>query len=86
MNKVKRIAAIVGVVLIASMYVISFISAIFATEKAPGFFLASIFSTVVIPIMIYLFIAVYKYVHKNDIQESSDNTTNSNVPGPKGRL
>jgi energy-coupling factor transporter transmembrane protein EcfT len=86
MDKVKRIAAIIGVVLIASMYVISLISAFFATEKAPGLFLASVFSTIVIPIMIYLFIAVYKYVHKNDNLETSDNSTNSNVSGPKGRL
>jgi len=78
MNKVKRIAAFVGVALILSMYLISLISAIFATEQFPGLFLASVFSTIVIPIMIYLFIAVYKYVHKNDKPDVSDNTTNTN--------
>lgn len=66
MDKVKRIAAIVGIVLVASMYVISLITAIFATEQAPGFFLASIFSTVAIPIMIYGFVSIYKYVHRDD--------------------
>jgi len=66
MDKVKRIASIIGVVLIASMYIISFISAIFASEKAPGLFLASIFSTIVIPIMIYGYVTIYKYVHKDD--------------------
>ncbi|MGB4657763.1 MAG: hypothetical protein WBI07_01125 [Mobilitalea sp.] len=72
MKKVKRISAIVGIILIASMYIISFISAIFATEKAPGLFLASVFCTIVIPIMIHIFIATYKYVHKNDIQEEQE--------------
>lgn len=66
MDKVKRIAAVVGIVLVASMYVISLITAIFATEQAPGFFLASIFSTVAIPIMIYGFVSIYKYVHRDD--------------------
>ena len=66
MSKVKRIAAIVGLVLIVSMYLISFLSAIFATEYSYGLFMASIFCTIVIPIMIYLFIAVYKMVHKKD--------------------
>lgn len=71
MNKVKRISSIIGIVLILSMYAISLISAIFASEKAPGLFLASIFSTIVIPIMIYAFITVYKRVHKDDISENN---------------
>ncbi len=66
MSKVKRIAAIVGLVLIVSMYIISFLSALFATEYSYGLFMASIFSTIVIPIMIYMFITVYKWVHKKD--------------------
>ena len=71
MNKVKRISSSIGIVLILSMYAISLISAIFASEKAPGLFLASIFSTIVIPIMIYAFITVYKRVHKDDTSESN---------------
>jgi uncharacterized BrkB/YihY/UPF0761 family membrane protein len=71
MGKVKRIAAITGIVLIASMYLISFISSFFAKEHAAGLFLASVFSTIVIPIMIYGFIAVYRYVHRNDEKNTS---------------
>lgn len=71
-KKVKRISAIVGIVLIISMYVISLISALFASKATPGLFLASIFSTVVIPIMIYVFIATYKYVHRNDKPKDTD--------------
>lgn len=73
MKKVKRIAAMIGVILIASMYVISFVSALFASKYSNGLFLASIFSTVAIPIMIYAFITVYKIVHKNDKPELSGN-------------
>ncbi len=69
MSKVKRIAAIIGLIFIASMYLISFLSALFATEYSYGLFTASIFSTIVIPIMIYLFITVYKWVHKKDETE-----------------
>ena len=72
MNKVKRIAAIVGIVLIVSMYLVSFISAFVATEYSNGLFLASIFSTIVIPIMIYGFIAIYKYVHRDDKPETDN--------------
>lgn len=78
MDRVKRIASITGVVLIASMYLISLICAIFASEKAPGLFLASVFCSVVIPIMIYGFIVIYKLVHKNDV-ENFDETKNSDT-------
>lgn len=64
MKKVKRISAIIGIVLILSMYLITLILAIFASDYAPGLFMASAFCTVVIPIMIYGFIAIYQYVHK----------------------
>lgn len=66
MTKLKRTLALVGVILVLSLYVISFISALFANELSSGLFLASFFSTVTIPIMIYGFIAVYKHVHRND--------------------
>jgi uncharacterized BrkB/YihY/UPF0761 family membrane protein len=72
MKKVKRTAALVGIILIASMYIISLISALFASEHAPGLFLASVFSTIVIPIMIYGFITIYKIVHKNDNPSDSE--------------
>lgn len=72
MDKIKRIASVIGIVLISSMYIISLISALIASKNAPGLFLASLFSTVVIPIMIYGFITVYKYVHKDDDKKLSD--------------
>lgn len=71
MSKTKRIAAIIGIVLILSMYLISFLSAIFATEYSHGLFMASIFCTIIIPLMIYMYIAVYKIVHRKD--ESEEN-------------
>ncbi len=66
MKKVKRIASLIGILLILSLFILSLIAAIFAKESAQGLFLTAIFSTVVIPIMIYGFIEVYKYVHRND--------------------
>lgn len=80
MIKVKRTAAMIGVILIASLYLLSFISALFASESAPGLFLASIFSTAVIPIMIYIYVEVYKWVHKNDIPKDIDETSSTKAP------
>lgn len=77
MKKVKRIASIVGIVFILSMYLVSFLAAIFSPKGAPGLFLASIFSTVVVPILMYLFIMIYKWVHKDDVPNIFEDTTDS---------
>jgi amino acid permease len=80
MKKAKRIAALIGIILIASMYLISFISAFFATEAAPGLFLASVFVTIVIPIMIYGFQLVYRLTHKNeDFLDDDENDMTNNT-------
>ncbi len=71
-KKVKRIAAIIGLVLFASLFLITLISAFFASEKAPGLFLASLFSAIVIPIMIWGFMLVYRLVHRNDPSQDLD--------------
>lgn len=80
MNKVKKISAIIGIIAILSMYLVSMIVAIFASEKAPGLFLASVFMTVIIPIMIYCFVTVYQRVHKDDNQKNNitDDTDTDN--------
>jgi hypothetical protein len=79
MNKVKRIAAIIGIILLLSMYLISLLSAFFATEYSGGLFLASLFSTLVIPILIWWFLAIYKWVHKNDYQANTESSDDNNV-------
>lgn len=63
-SKSKRIAAIIGIIAILALYLASLIIGIFFSDKYPGLFMASVFSAVIIPIMIYCFIAVYKYVRK----------------------
>lgn len=77
MSKVKRIASMIGILLILSLFILSLIAAIFAKKAAMGLFLSAIFSTIVIPIMIYGFVEVYKYVHRNDPPK----TDNKQEPG-----
>ena len=75
MIKIKRIASLMGILLILSLFIVSLIAAIFAKESAQALFLTAIFSTVVIPIMIYGFIEVYKFVHRNDPPKQDNNQT-----------
>lgn len=66
MKKVKQIAAIIGIALIAAMYLVTLISACFITKYTNALFLASLFSTFAVPVFIYAFMLIYKLVHKNN--------------------
>ncbi len=72
--KAKRIAAIIGIVAILSLYVISFIIGVFFSDEYPQLFMASVFLAVIIPIIVYCFVAVYKYVHKKAEYNKSEET------------
>lgn len=78
-SKAKRIGAIIGIIAILSLYVMSFIIGIFFSDEYPELFMASVFLAVIIPIIIYCFIAVYRYVHKKaeyNKSEDTDDVTN----------
>ncbi len=88
MNKIRRIGAILGLILLFSMYAITLVASIFATPYAHGLFLASTFSTIVVPIMIWLAITVYQWVHRDDPDTSAANkddpdTNDTNVDDPE---
>lgn len=70
----KRIGAIIGIVAILSLYIISFIIGVFFSDKYPQLFMASVFIAVIIPIIVYCFIAVYRYVHKKAEYNKSEET------------
>lgn len=65
MKKIKRILAITGVILLVSLYLITLISAITASEHSSALFQASIFSTVAIPIFLYAVGLVYRLLKKH---------------------
>lgn len=73
-SKAKRIGAIIGIIAILSLYLISLLVGIFLSDEYPGLFMASVFSAVIIPIIIYCFIAVYRYVQKKSNPEKYDGT------------
>ncbi|MBO5198808.1 MAG: hypothetical protein J6B85_09875 [Lachnospiraceae bacterium] len=66
MKNGKRIAAIAGIAVLVLMYLLTLIAAITAKPYANGLFMASAVCTVIIPILLYGFIVIYKLVHKED--------------------
>lgn len=66
MKNGKRIAALAGVVLLVVLCIVFFVSAIFAKPESNGLFMASLYSMIAVPILIYGFLLVYKQVSKKD--------------------
>ena len=63
---VKRILALVGIVLLVGIYLISLIFALIDHPLKSSMMYASLYGTVVIPALIYAFILVGRLLHKDD--------------------
>lgn len=61
----KQIVAAVGLLLLVGMYVVSIVFACLAKPGAEGMFMASLVATVIIPIVLYIFIALDKVARRN---------------------
>ncbi len=62
MKNIKRIFAIVGVILLVAMYGSTLIFALSDHPDALGWLMASIGCTVIIPVFLYVYILTYKYM------------------------
>ncbi len=77
--KLKRIFAVIAVLLLVGLYGSTLIFAISGSPETNYLFKASIFCTVVIPVFLYGYILIYKiFNHKNP--EDKPDTTEDDVP------
>ena len=70
----KRIIAIIGIAILVLLYIATFISAIFTTPAAPQMFKACIYATIVVPVLFYGYLLIYKVIK----QRSEDNNKELN--------
>ena len=63
-KKVKQVLAIIGIVIILGLYATTLILALCGNENTHGLFLASIFATVMVPVLIYIIQWLYRLVKK----------------------
>ena len=64
--KIKRLLALAAIIILAAMYLSTIVFALSDSPNADYWFKASIFCTVVIPVLLYGYMAIYKYVIKKD--------------------
>lgn len=65
MKKGKRILALAGVVFIIGLYLVTLVSAVLATPATKDFFRISLTATIIIPLIIYIYMLVYRLLSKN---------------------
>lgn len=76
MKKVKRILAIITVILLVGLYIASLVLAIIGNEWAMDWLKVSIYCTFVLPVLIWIYTFIYKMLKGSDSQEddTSDKT------------
>lgn len=72
MQKIKRILALAGVVLLAGLYIATLLCAILAKENFMQMLMASLYASVIIPVLMWAYSLIYRLVHKKD----GENETN----------
>ena len=72
MDKWKRILAWIGIILLLLLYVCTLVSAIFVTPATQGFFKASLLATIMIPILLYGYLLVYRVIKGRNNEEEEE--------------
>lgn len=77
--KIRRIAALVGVVILVGIYITALIAAIGNWENSHAIFMTAVYMSIAVPVIIYVIMLLHKYANKNDKNESDK----SNKPDRK---
>ena len=78
MNKAKRIGAIIGLILLVGIYIIAFIASLCNSQFTHQLFLASFYSTFIIPVMIYAYMMLLKLANRKKEKGQEDQEANNN--------
>ena len=65
MKKGKRILALAGVIFLVGLYLVTLVSAVLATPATKEFFRISLLATIIIPLIMYIYMLVYRLLSKN---------------------
>lgn len=69
MKKGKRILAMAGVICLVILYVITLVSAVFATPATKDFFMLSLVATIMIPLLVYVYMLIARLIFGKDSED-----------------
>lgn len=61
-KKVKQVLALIGIVLLVGLYIMTFIFAVLDFNGAANWFKISLYSTIVVPVLLYAYLLIYKHL------------------------
>lgn len=73
MKKFKRVLALIGVVILVGLYLSTLFCAIFATENMMNMLMASIYASVIIPLLIWIYSFICSKFKKDEDGETNNN-------------
>lgn len=68
----KRVLAIIGIILLVSLYIVTLFFAIFDKSASGSFFYASLYCTFVIPILIWVYTRAYDWFKSKDSDDQNE--------------
>lgn len=73
-RKAKQVLAIIGIVIIAALYIVTLILALIGNENTRPFFMASIICTILVPVVLYILSWMFNLVkgQAEDARNSRD--------------
>ena len=83
MKRIKRILAVIGIILLVSLYVITFVLALTDDPNTMNAFRASLYCTFLVPVLIWAYSFIYKLLKNNYGPKASDELTASDDTNKK---
>lgn len=77
MKKVKRIIALAGIILLIALYVSTLVLALIGSEQALNLLKATIFSTIVVPVLLWAYSFIYRLLKDHYSPDSEDKSKKS---------
>ena len=75
MKKVKQILAMIGVIVLVGLYVATIVCAVSASENFMNMLMASIYASVVMPVLIWAYSFIYKLIKKNSEDKKDEDSS-----------
>lgn len=72
MKKVKQLLALIGVVILIGLYVSTLVCALSSNENFMSLLMASIYATVIIPVLIWAYTLIYRLVRRDSDDKKED--------------
>lgn len=72
MKKIKQILAILGVIILVGLYLSTLVCALSSSENFMNLLMASIYATVIIPVLLWAYSFIYRLLKKDDSDQTGE--------------